>query len=135
MANVLSGQNREQVLALGRLGRSLQRMEEVTGMRRETESRYLCAARIAARTWRTFLTAVSAVAAPTEEPTAVELTILGMEAPPHESGRSRRDRQPGHGGLTAATRSLVEQDREDLAVAVGEEHERAPGQAPRPSSS
>jgi transposase len=49
MANVLSNEKREQVLALGRLGWPLRRIEEATGIRRETASRYLRAAGIAVR--------------------------------------------------------------------------------------
>ncbi len=49
MANVLGDVKREQVLALGRLGWSLRRIEEETGVRRETASRYLTAAGIAVR--------------------------------------------------------------------------------------
>jgi transposase len=44
MANVLSDEKRQQVLALGRLGWSLRRIEEATGVRRETASAYLKAA-------------------------------------------------------------------------------------------
>jgi transposase len=49
MANVLSNEKREQVLTLGRLGWSLRRIEEATGVRRETASRYLQAAGVAVR--------------------------------------------------------------------------------------
>ena len=49
MANVLGDVKREQVLALGRLGWSLRRIEEETGVRRETASRYLTAAGVAVR--------------------------------------------------------------------------------------
>jgi transposase len=49
MANVLGDVKREQVLALGRLGWSLRRIEETTGVRRETASRYLGAAGIEVR--------------------------------------------------------------------------------------
>ncbi len=49
MANVLSNEKREQVLALGRLGWSLRRIQEATGVRRETASRYLQRAGIAVR--------------------------------------------------------------------------------------
>jgi hypothetical protein len=38
MANVLSVEKREEVIALGRLGWSLRRIEEATGVRRETAS-------------------------------------------------------------------------------------------------
>src|SRR5438552_6472289 len=49
MANVWSDARREQVVALGRLGWPLRRIEEATGVRRETASAYLKAAGIAVR--------------------------------------------------------------------------------------
>ena len=41
MGNVLGKEKREQVIALGRLGWSLRRIEEATGVRRETAGEYL----------------------------------------------------------------------------------------------
>jgi len=49
MSNVLSDEKREQVLALGRLGWSLRRIEEATGVRRETASQYLRTAGVVVR--------------------------------------------------------------------------------------
>jgi hypothetical protein len=49
MSNALSAEKREQVVALGRLGWPLRRIEEATGVRRETASGYLKAAGIAVR--------------------------------------------------------------------------------------
>src|SRR5271157_2482754 len=49
MANVLSDEKKQQVIALGRLGWSLRRIEQATGVRRETASGYLKAAGIALR--------------------------------------------------------------------------------------
>lgn len=49
MGNVLSATKREQVLVLGRLGWSLRRIEDETGVRRETASRYLKAAGVEVR--------------------------------------------------------------------------------------
>src|SRR5262245_29542192 len=49
MSNVLSDDKRQQVVALGRLGWSLRRIEEETGVRRETASGYLRAAGIPVR--------------------------------------------------------------------------------------
>jgi transposase len=49
MANVLSKEKREQVLALGRLGWTLRHIEEATGVRRETASGYLREAAIPVR--------------------------------------------------------------------------------------
>ena len=44
MSNVLSDEKKQQVIALGKLGWSLRRIEEATGVRRETASSYLKAA-------------------------------------------------------------------------------------------
>jgi hypothetical protein len=49
MGNVLSTAKRQQVLALGELGWPLRRIEEATGVRRETASRYLKAAGVPVR--------------------------------------------------------------------------------------
>ena len=49
MANVLTEDGKQQVLALGRLGWSLRRIQQATRIRRETASQYLKAARIAVR--------------------------------------------------------------------------------------
>jgi transposase len=49
MGNVLSKEKREQVMALGRLGWSLRRIEQATGVRRETAGDYLRSAGIALR--------------------------------------------------------------------------------------
>ena len=49
MANVLSEEKKQQVLALGRLGWSLRRIQQATGIRRETAGVYLRAAGIAVR--------------------------------------------------------------------------------------
>ncbi len=52
MANVLSDTKRQQVLALGRLGWTLRRIETALGVRRETASAYLKAAGIEVRAER-----------------------------------------------------------------------------------
>jgi len=49
MSNVLKHEKQEQIRALGRLGWSLRRIEEATGVRRETVSRHLKAAGIVVR--------------------------------------------------------------------------------------
>jgi hypothetical protein len=54
MGNVLSKHKREQVIALGRLGWPLRRIEQATGVRRETVGDYLRSAGIVVRppgTW------------------------------------------------------------------------------------
>ena len=49
MSNVLAENKRQQVLALGRLGWSLRRIERATGVRRETASGYLKATGVVVR--------------------------------------------------------------------------------------
>ena len=49
MSNVLSEEQRQQIIALGRLGWPLRRIQQATGVRRETASTYLAAAGIAVR--------------------------------------------------------------------------------------
>ncbi|HTW66062.1 MAG TPA: hypothetical protein VME17_15655 [Bryobacteraceae bacterium] len=47
MSNVLSEEQKQQVIALGRLGWSLRRIQKETGVRRETISAYLKEAGVA----------------------------------------------------------------------------------------
>jgi hypothetical protein len=49
MTNILSDDKRQQVLALGRLGWTLRRIERATGVRRETASAYLRTAGLVVR--------------------------------------------------------------------------------------
>src|SRR5688500_11600983 len=49
MSNVLGDTTRQQILALGRLGQTLSRIQQTTGVRRETISGYLKAAGIPVR--------------------------------------------------------------------------------------
>jgi hypothetical protein len=49
MGNVLQSDKQQQIVALGRLGWSLRRIEQQTGIRRETASAYLRAAGMAVR--------------------------------------------------------------------------------------
>src|SRR5881409_3026441 len=49
MSNVLSEEKKQQVIALGKLGWPLRRIEQATGVRRETAGAYLKAAGIGVR--------------------------------------------------------------------------------------
>ena len=49
MTNILSDDKRREVVALGRLGWTLRRIQKATGVRRETASAYLRAAGLAVR--------------------------------------------------------------------------------------
>src|SRR2546428_13797297 len=49
MSNVLNEEKKQQVIALGKLGWTLRRIEQATGVRRETVSVYLKSAGVAVR--------------------------------------------------------------------------------------
>jgi len=97
MANVLSDTKRQQVLALGRLGWPLRRIEDATGVRRETASAYLRAAGIAIRApggWGRRLPkpakepSTDSPAAPPAKPANAVSTDSGPPAWPPRPGRS-----------------------------------------------
>jgi transposase len=69
MSNVLSEEKRQEVLALGRLGWTLRRIEQATGVRRETASQYLKAASVAIRSPRRRSLAKPASEVSTDSPT------------------------------------------------------------------
>ena len=82
MGNVLSREKRQQVIALGRLEWTLRRIEEATGVRRETASGYLKAAGIEVRRpgrWGHPPPANPAIETSTDPPTSTE---PGPEAKP-----------------------------------------------------
>jgi transposase len=84
MGNVLSEQDRQQVIALGRLGWSLRRIEHETGVRRETASGYLRAAGVAVRgVGRPSASkpAISVITDPSAEPKPAISTITDPEPP------------------------------------------------------
>jgi transposase len=96
MGNVLEKSKQEQVIALGRLGWSLRRIEEATGVRRETAGGYLRSAGIALRTpggW-----GHSSPAKP-----AIEVTtgFLPEKAPPEQAGKRSA-------GVSEAYREMIE---------------------------
>ena len=79
MANVLSNQKKQEIQALGRLGWSLRKIEEATGVRRETASNYLKAAGIAVRRerGRVFSKAASEVSTDSSKAASEVSTDLG----------------------------------------------------------
>lgn len=70
MSNVLSEQNKQQVIALGRLGWSLRRIQRETGIRRETISAYLKEAGVALRLPRGRLVPAKPASEVTPDPAA-----------------------------------------------------------------
>ena len=90
MSNVLAKEKRQQVLALGRLGWSLRRIERATGVRRETVSSYLKAAGVVVRgrgrpPARTAKPAISS-----------EVSTDSSTAPSASRKHSRPNRKTGH---------------------------------------
>ena len=86
MGNVLSREKREQVIALGRLGWPLRRIEEATGVRRETAGDYLRSAGILVRspgTWgpKSLSKAATLVTTGSGGPKAAIEVITGSEGP------------------------------------------------------
>jgi len=120
MGNVLEKAKQEQVIALGRLGWSLRRIEEATGVRRETAGGYLRSAGIALRTpggWghggpskpATLVTTGSDGSKPAIE---VITGFSAAKAPPEAAGR-------GSAGASAAFRELIELELDRGRNAMG----------------
>jgi transposase len=106
MTNILGDDKKQQVLALGRLSWTLRRIQEATGVRRETASAYLQAAGIAIRgPRRRHLTANPASEVSTD-PAALPPGITGPLAWPPPTGR-------------APTASACEPYRELIELALG----------------
>src|SRR5438552_5528195 len=100
MSNVLSDEKRQQILALGRLGWPLRRIEQATGVRRETVGAYLKAAGIAVRRpggWGRrggTKPAPEVTADPDLAKPANKEVTTDSEPPKPESGESRSGRDP-----------------------------------------
>src|ERR1700757_4793407 len=95
MSNVLSEEKRQQVIALGRLGWPLRRIEQETGVRRETASAYLKAAGIGVRPPRAW------GRRPPAKPANEVITGSGAESPARK-GNTNPENLPREGkGQTA----------------------------------
>jgi transposase len=126
MGNVLSKQKREQVIALGRLGWPLRRIEEATGVRRETAGEYLRSSGIVVRspgTWGPKSLPKGATSATTgsegskaanesNPATSVTTGFLQANAPPGQVGK-------GPAGLSEAYREVIESELSRGRNAVG----------------
>ena len=113
MSNVLSEDKKQQVIALGKLGWSLRRIEEVTGVRRETASAYLKAAGVAVCLpgWGHRTPAKPAIRATTDpEPpkAAIEVTTDPGWSPSGSPGPPKRP-QPSP-SFCEPHRELIEQE-------------------------
>ena len=115
MGNVLSKEKREQVIALGRLGWPLRRIEQATGVRRETAGDYLRSAGIVVRppgTWgpkslskaATLVTTGSDDPKPANESKVATLVTTGFllaKGPPEQTGKRSA-------GVSEAYRETIE---------------------------
>ena len=87
MANVLDDEKRQQILALGRLGWSLRRIEQETGVRRETVSRYLKSAGVEVRVAGRWghpppKAAIQVITDPADSKAAIEVITDSVAWPP-----------------------------------------------------
>jgi len=118
MANVLKHEEQEQIRALGRLGWSLRRIEEATGVRRETIARYLrwSGIRVRRRRGRKLEpNAASVVATDPGTPAATDSKPASEVATDLELPRSSRSVslcEPHREWITSA----LEQDRNAVAI-------------------
>ena len=118
MANVLKQEEQEQIRALGRLGWSLRRIEEATGVRRETVARYLRWAGIRVRpprARRLAANAASVVATDPGEVTGAESKPASEVATDLERPRAVRKPslcEPHREWITSA----LEQDRNAMSI-------------------
>src|SRR5207249_6564141 len=103
MSNVLNEEKKQQVIALGKLGWTLRRIEQATGVRRETAAAYLKAAGIAVRPpggWGRRAPA---------KPAVEVITDCGAESADHKVVPT--EPPPGHSSSTSASeayRELIE---------------------------
>src|SRR5215467_1445601 len=97
MSNALSEEKRQQVIALGRLGWPLRRIEQETGVRRETASAYLKAAGIGVRPPRSW------GRRPPSKPANEVITGFGV----------------GLSGMGSPTASVCEPFREAIELGLG----------------
>ncbi|MGA2436652.1 MAG: IS21 family transposase [Bryobacteraceae bacterium] len=127
MSNVLSEENRQQVIALGRLGWTLRRIEKATGVRRETAGSYLRAAGIAVRPpggWGRQPPSKPAIEVSTDPAPATALQTSGSAdaaKPANEvstgfSAATAGERVPGRSPTTSA----CEPYREAIQIAVAQ---------------
>ena len=99
MTNILGDEKRQDVLALGRVGWTLRRIQKATGVRRETASAYLQAAGIAIRAPRQRQLSAKPASEVSTDPGALPPGILDWLTSPPPPGRAPRS--PPTRGATA----------------------------------
>lgn len=111
MSNVLKSEKQEQIRALGRLGWSLRRIQEATGVRRETISRHLKAAGIVLRPPRGRVRPAepSAASQPTPDP------LVGSNPASHPTPDPERAPGPGWSPMASSCEPYREWIEGELA--------------------
>jgi transposase len=115
MSNVLNEEKQQQVIALGRLGWSLRRIEQRTGVRRETASAYLKAVGITVRGpggWGR-----QRPAAPTESSPEVSKSKPANEVTTDSGGQTPEKPQP-HPSNASTSASTCEPYRETIEIGL-----------------
>jgi len=118
MSNVLSEEKKQQVIALGRLGWPLRRIEEETGVRRETAGAYLKAAGIAVKPpgWRRRSSAKPAIQVATDSDGSKPANGAGVAT---DFIRPFSEKPPIQLPPSSATASICEPFRETIELGVG----------------
>ena len=112
MSNVLSEEKKQQVIALGKLGWPLRRIEQVTGVRRETASAYLKAAGIVVRLprfWGKRMPAKPANEVTPDSGSKPAKVTPDFIAPFSQKPGAPSDPSPPSAGICEAYRELIEQ--------------------------
>ena len=124
MSNVLNEEKRQQVLALGRLGWPLRRIQQETGVRRETASAYLKSAGIAVRPpggWgKRQPAAKPANEVSTDFGGDFAAPATALAATPRQASGPSADAKPAHKASTdsAASRSTCETHRDFIELSL-----------------
>jgi len=114
MSNVLNEEKQQQVIALGRLGWSLRRIERRTGVRRETAGTYLKAAGIAVRGRGRWGRAGASI--PTSEPPTDSTTAKPANEVTTDSGCLILPDQQSQPATSPITASVCEPYRETIEL-------------------
>src|SRR3989475_4049421 len=111
MSNVLSEEKKQQVIALGKLGWPLRRIEQATGVRRETASAYLKSAGVVVCLpgWGRRAPAKPAIRVPHDSEAKPATVTPGFIAPFSEKQGAPSDPSPPSASVCEAYRELIEQ--------------------------
>jgi transposase len=112
MSNVLSEEKKQQVIALGKLGWPLRRIEQATGVRRETASAYLKSAGVVVSLpgWGRRAPAKPAIQVTPDSAAKPAMVTSDFVGPFSEKQGAPSDPSPPSASVCEAHRELIEQD-------------------------